>query len=97
MSDKREYIIKGTVNSKTVYFIGFEKQIIHGKEWNVRKYSNTIVGSTIYSNYSEAIEDLKKLTDDFKIFPICPLCYNEHSEIDGLYCPLCKAKKEKEN
>ena len=45
--DKKEFIIKGNIDSKVLYFTGFENRIIRGTEYNVKKYSVASIKSLI--------------------------------------------------
>ena len=97
MKKKKEFIIKGKVKTNDVYFVGFENQFIWGSEWKVRKYSETIVGATIYSSYESAEQDLSELPKEFHILPICPICNNEYDKPPAIsrkdnvteICPNC--------
>ncbi len=92
------YILKGIVKNKTVYFVGFQKRFVHGKEILVNVYSDSIVGATVYDNYKLAKSDCNKLPS-FQIYFVCPICNNEYLESHNespnktSICPTCKLEE----
>ena len=74
------FVIKGTFNSKEVYFKKIENMILNGSEWDVRTCDTTIKGATLYKTYAEAEKIINELLDpkNFKVYPVCPKCHQDY-------------------
>ncbi len=78
-----QYVIRGVFKSQDVYFIKFLNQKLWGSDFEVRHCSETIEGARFFTDEElKEAEDicLHLQNDNFKIYPVCPICHKEYEE-----------------
>lgn len=76
---KNEYVIKGTVNNREVYYVETKEEDFYNID--VQVFSAVIGGATKFNSIEDA-EDVAQRLYAFKgkIYPICPSCGCEYDE-----------------
>lgn len=74
-----QYVIKGIVKGQIVYFVRFDNTIMFGTNFKVRVMSETLSGATLFNDTLEAEDICNELGQNFKIYPVCPICHRAYS------------------
>ena len=75
------FIIKGILDKKEVYYKKTTSEHLWGSEWDVPNFVESINEATHFDSSEKAEEVCSNIGfGDFKIYPVCPSC---HEEYDG--------------
>lgn len=74
-----QYVIKEIIKGQTVYFVRFNNTIMFGTNFKVRVMSKTLSGATLFKDTMKAEVICNELDQNFKIYPVCPICHRAYS------------------